>query len=247
MEQFIWYSVSGAFIVASFLIGWRCSPLEGADVAISIAATPIVGFVFHQIYRVQFERCSLYIVHREKLELVWRGLALHVGFQNRPERGALRIAYLIWIMTLFGRESLRPFRDRHVRAWRFFMACKTGSWSAFAAALIMLGAGVNVLRPVISIDCHGSYNFLLRAATWLVLFLATGIVLKEKARVSREMANKEDIGFLWVQSDTFYETARRLATLDGRAPLPSPAWYDSLLIAARDCVRWLRSKLGDNK
>jgi hypothetical protein len=115
---------------------------------LTAGAVPMIGFVFHQIFRCVFEKWFGY-------DWVQRRVISEIRNQWSDEGLSNKDAFLIWEVTFYGHGFPEGFREHDRGAWHYIVSFWSGAFAAVVAFLIVLPA----------------YGL------WALTFIAVGIVL----------------------------------------------------------------------
>ncbi|MBI4559626.1 MAG: hypothetical protein HY706_18720 [Candidatus Hydrogenedentes bacterium] len=132
MNDLIWFSVPGAFLVAASLIAkWpfaiNCNSV--GDSILTAVAIPLVGFVCHQLFRVLFEwRFGFEWPKRKVISKIWT-----LGEKELNSHDA----FLIWECTFYGKCFPEHFREHDARCWHYILSFWSGTLAAVLSAVIL--------------------------------------------------------------------------------------------------------------
>ena len=128
MNELIWFSIPGALVVYAARLS--IPEVHTAPDALIIASAPVVGFLFHQLYRAIFESCG-----------GWESNSRRVLFEIRA---AYKIPdddqhapFLIWETTFYSDRISNSFRDHNRGAWHYIMSFRSIVLSAAFAGLLL--------------------------------------------------------------------------------------------------------------
>lgn len=130
MEQLIWFSVPGAVIVFAFVTTYP-DPISAQGAAALGGAIPLIGFLFHQGFRVVFEALGCY---ENDCRLVISQIADDFELKGENRR---RQAFEIWEITFYGEKFPKAFRDHDREAWHYIQSFWSGAFAGVAGLILL--------------------------------------------------------------------------------------------------------------
>ena len=145
MNELIWFSIPGAVLLYAARILFPS--LRASPDALVIAAAPVIGFLFHQLYRTLFELCGGWESPRRAVLSAIRS-AYAISDTDR------HTIFLIWETTIYSDGIPDGFRDHDRGTWHYIMSFRSISLSA-ALAGICLASAILDQRIVSHGSCSG--------------------------------------------------------------------------------------------
>ena len=178
MEQLIFFSIPGALMIGSVVVGWPQPNYYDKTyfwVAI-IAITPMFGYIIHQIYRIGFERTGGFAREsRTTLQTI-------VDAFREQRTLSIEEAFQVWEITFYSDEFPDSFRDHDRRTWHFIHA----AWSAAFAAVLGLCALTISTYTQEPVGTVGLLLAFLNFGVYLVCWLKAGTAYRDL--MEREIA-----------------------------------------------------------
>ena len=144
MEQLIWFSMPGAFVVIA--LAFVCPDVVGTTekAALLIVLIPVIGFFVHQAFRLLFELSDGFKIRpqsggfkrrsRIALDYIINNLGPKEGIENMDRENA----FLVWEITFYGEKFPKAFRDHNRVTWHYILSFWSTSFASFIGFLIVL-------------------------------------------------------------------------------------------------------------
>lgn len=132
MNKLIWFSVPGSIIVTSLVFAGIWPEVNSSGVALLTAgAVPVIGFIFHQLFRCMFEKWFGYD---------WNQRRVISEFRNQwpDDNLSEKDAFPIWEATFYGPSFPEGFREHDRGAWHYIVSFWSGALAAIVAFLILI-------------------------------------------------------------------------------------------------------------
>jgi hypothetical protein len=196
MNELIWYSFPGGLVTLTIglLYPDAVSDDEGlseAKVAVLIGLTPLVGFLFHQLFRLGFELSDGFArKSRTVLDPLQVGYSTS-GIANR------HLAFLLWETVFYGKDTPESFRNHVRRSWHYILSfwgmTLAGLFGVLIAALRLASAEALATRV-------GIADLVVSAIFWW------------KARTTYVALRTQEVAFVDTNPKPFADTAPKIGT-----------------------------------
>jgi hypothetical protein len=207
--------------MAALLIAWPCALQQEGMVAISIAGTPLIGFVIHQGSRLSFERRRRFpficlrrhgeFSHRSRrsLDILWDAIAIPCGFRSDEFRREK--SFLVWETTFYGTAFPEAFRNHDRRVWHYILSFRSGFLSSVSAALfLILVLADEFWKLRIGFQPNDIRIIIAAAAT----FMIAGFILLSKGKQTLRGLMDQEIAMIYLYAGEFSRTAKQLSCLE---------------------------------
>ncbi len=187
MDELIFYSIPGALVMLSAIaLRPSSTDLSPVQAVLGAALVPLVGYIFHQLYRLLFEFTG-------NFERASRRAITYIhSTLPRPDAVPItrRQAFLIWELGIYHKDVSAPFRDHDARSWHFILSF----WASSLAAL--LGCAAVIVASLLP------YKMTPLWPAWPLL--GVGLLLLLKGRNTYNSLNDQEVAFVRTNQQLFF-------------------------------------------
>lgn len=195
MESLIWFSMPGAILTATIALLWPATIAETSRATLMALATPLIGFVLHQAFRVWFEASGRFARNSRRSIDDILTIARSIDMQLTRDQ-----AFLVWETTFYSSSFPASFRDHDRGAWHYILSFWGMGFAAGVSSIFLIFCFLSGMSSV-------SFSTL---AIALVLMVTIGLLLYWKAKQTYRALLDEECAMIRLHRNLFIETLKSL-------------------------------------